>query len=174
MSGVNKATIIGHLGQDPTVKYFDDGSCVVNFTVATSESWKDKTTGEKKEKTEWHRVTAYRAIAEICAKYLHKGKQVYIEGKLQTREWEKDGVKHYTTEIIAGQMQMLGSKSDGQAQGGGGGQYGGSQQGGDGYQAPQGQGGQYGGGYQAPQGGQNGGGYGGGQQQGYPPEFREK
>lgn len=135
MSGVNKAIIVGRLGKDPESKTFQDGTMVCNFSVATSEEWKDKNTGEKKQRTEWHRVTVYRKLAEICAQYLEKGKLVYIEGKLQTREYEKDGQKHYVTEIIAENMQMLGSKGDGAGSGsgaagapqsgstGGGGQY---------------------------------------------------
>jgi single-strand DNA-binding protein len=117
MAGINKAIIVGRLGKDPEIRYFQDGSAVANFTVATSEQWNDKVTGEKREKTEWHRIVAYRRLAEICGQYLTKGRQVYIEGRLQTREWEKDGIKRYTTEIVASQMQMLGSKSD-QAPGG--------------------------------------------------------
>jgi len=113
MAGVNRVTIIGRLGKDPESKTFQDGSTVCNFSVATSEEWRDKGTGEKKQRTEWHRITAYRKMGEICAQYLEKGKLVYIEGKLQTREYEKDGQKHYVTEIIASDMQMLGSKNDG-------------------------------------------------------------
>lgn len=114
MAGINKAIIVGNLGKDPEVRYMPDGTAVANFSVATSESWKDKATGEKKERTEWHRIVAYRKLGEICGEYLSKGKQVYIEGRIQTREWEdKDGNKRYTTEIIASDMKMLGSKEDG-------------------------------------------------------------
>ena len=107
MSGLNKVMIIGRLGGDPEVRYTQDGAAVANFSVATSESWKDKS-DEKVEKTEWHKVVAWKRLAEICGEYLKKGKEVYIEGKLQTRSWEKDGVKHYMTEIHATYMQMLG------------------------------------------------------------------
>ena len=109
MAGINKAIVVGNLGRDPETRYFQDGTAVANFSVATSESWTDKQTGDKKEKTEWHRVVAFGRLAEICSEYLTKGKQVYIEGRLQTREWEdKEGNKKYTTEIIAREMQMLG------------------------------------------------------------------
>ena len=112
MSGVNKAIIVGRLGKDPEIKYSAAGSAVVNFSVATSETWNDKTTGEKQEKTEWHRVVAFGRLAEICGQYLAKGRQVYIEGRLQTREWiDNDGGKRWTTEIIADQMQMLGDRA---------------------------------------------------------------
>ncbi len=111
MKGVNKAIIVGNLGQDPETKYMPNGDAVVNITIATSESWKDKATGAKREKTEWHRVVMFRRLAEIAAEYLTKGSKVYIEGKLQTRKWQaKDGSDRYTTEIIASEMQMLDSK----------------------------------------------------------------
>uniref|UniRef100_UPI0035937DBD single-stranded DNA-binding protein n=1 Tax=Desulfococcus sp. TaxID=2025834 RepID=UPI0035937DBD len=113
MAGVNKAIIIGRLGQDPEIRYFQDGTAVANFSVATSEEWKDKETGEKRERTEWHRIVAFKRLAEICGQYLAKGRQVCIEGRIQTREWEdRDGNKRYTTEIVANTMQMLGSKTD--------------------------------------------------------------
>jgi single-strand DNA-binding protein len=113
MAGVNKAIIIGRLGQDPEIRYFQDGTAVANFSVATSEEWKDKETGEKRERTEWHRIVAFKRLAEICGQYLAKGRQVYIEGRIQTREWDdRDGNKRYTTEIVANTMQMLGSKGD--------------------------------------------------------------
>ena len=113
MSGVNKAIVVGRLGRDPEVRYTPDGTAVANFSVATSEEWKDKATGEKREKTEWHRIVAFRRLGEICGEYLSKGRQVYIEGRIQTRDWEdKDGVKRYSTEIVASQMQMLGSRDD--------------------------------------------------------------
>ena len=108
--GLNKAMLIGRLGRDPEVRYTPDGLAVANFSIATSEEWKDKSTGEKKERTEWHRIVAFGKLGEICGEYLSKGKQVYIEGRLQTRSWEKDGVKRYTTEIVATDMQMLGAK----------------------------------------------------------------
>ncbi len=111
--GVNKALIIGTLGQDPDVKYTASGAPVVNVSVATNESWKDKSTGDQVEKTEWHRIVVFGKLAEICAQYLKKGSQVYFEGKIQTRTWDKEGVKMYTTEIVANEMQMLGGKPSG-------------------------------------------------------------
>ena len=123
--GVNKVIIVGNLGQDPETRYMPSGSAVTNFTVATNESWKDKQTGEQKERTEWHRVSMFNRLAEVAAEYLRKGSQVYIEGKLRTRKWQgKDGSDRYTTEIIADEMQMLGGR------GGGGGFGGGDQDGG--------------------------------------------
>jgi len=116
MSGVNKVILVGRLGKDPEVRNLENGATVCNFSVATSESYKDKTTGEKKEVTEWHNIVMWRSLAEIAAKYLHKGDQVYIEGKLRTRSWEKDGVTRYTTEVVADQMTMLGSKSGSSSQ----------------------------------------------------------
>jgi single-strand DNA-binding protein len=113
--GVNKAIIVGTLGQDPDVKYTTNGSAVVNISVATNESWKDKTSGEQVEKTEWHRIVIFGKLAEIAAKYLKKGSQAYFEGKIQTRTWDKEGVKMYTTEIVANEMQMLGGKSESSA-----------------------------------------------------------
>lgn len=134
MAGVNKVIIICRLGADPELKYMQDGSAVCNFSGATSDVWKDKNTGEKREKTEWHRFVAYRGQAETLAKYLTKGSQIYIEGKLQTRDWEKDGQKHYITEIIVKEFNFLGGgQSNGQNSGG----YNQSQ----GYQQPQNQGG---------------------------------
>lgn len=119
MAGINKAIIVGNLGRDPEVRYFQDGTAVANFTIATSRQWKDKNSGEKKEQTEWHRIVAFRRLAEICGEYLHKGKQVYIEGRLQTREWEdKDGNRRWTTEIVADTMQMLGPKGGDSSSGG--------------------------------------------------------
>lgn len=112
MSGVNKVILIGRLGKDPEVSHTPAGVAVAKFTVATSENWKDKNTGEKKELTEWHRCVAWRRLGEICGKYLHKGSQVYIEGKLSTRSWDKDGTKHYATEIVVGAMQMLDARRD--------------------------------------------------------------
>lgn len=114
--GVNKVILVGTLGQDPEVKYLTNGNAVCNLSLATSEQWKDKQTGEKKEKTEWHRVVMFGKVAEIAGEYCRKGSQVYIEGKLETREWEKDGVKRYTTEIkvdMQGTMQLLGGKPEG-------------------------------------------------------------
>ena len=119
MSGVNKCMIIGRLGQDPTISYTPSGVAVANFTVATSEEWKDKDTGEKQERTEWHRIVIWRRLAEVVGEYLSKGSQVYIEGKLQTREWEdKDGNRRFTTEIVGQNMQMLDSKGGSAADGG--------------------------------------------------------
>ena len=113
MAGVNKAIIIGRLGNDPEMRYMPSGEAVANLSIATSENWTDKTTGAKREKTEWHRVVAFRKLAEIIGQYCKKGDQIYIEGKLQTRKWaDKNGQDHYTTEIIADQMQMLGGKED--------------------------------------------------------------
>jgi len=117
MAGINKVILVGHLGQDPEIRYMADGTAVTNFSIATSESWKDKQTGEKKERTEWHRIVAWRALGEICGKYLSKGRQVYVEGKLQTRSWEKDGTTRYTTEIVASDVQFLGGREDGGGRG---------------------------------------------------------
>jgi single-strand DNA-binding protein len=117
MASVNKVIIVGNLGRDPETRYMPNGDAVTNIAVATTESWKDKNTGEKKELTEWHRITFYRKLAEIAGQYLKKGSQVYVEGRLQTRKWtDKEGVERYTTEIIADVMQMLGSR---QGMGGG-------------------------------------------------------
>lgn len=110
MSGLNKVMLIGRLGKDPEVRNLENGVAVANFTMATSESYKDRTTGEKKEVTEWHNIVLWRGLAEITQKYLHKGDLVYIEGKLRTRSWEKEGVTRYTTEIVADNMTMLGSR----------------------------------------------------------------
>lgn len=115
--GVNKVILVGTCGQDPELKYMPSGDAVCNLSLATSEQWTDKKTNEKKEKTEWHRVSLFGKVAEIAGEYLRKGSQVYIEGKLQTREWEKDGIKRYTTEIVVdmrGTMQLIGGKSDSQ------------------------------------------------------------
>lgn len=112
--GVNKVILVGNLGADPEVKYMPNGNAVANVTLATSESWKDKQSGENREKTEWHRVVFFRRLAEIVGEYLKKGSQVYIEGKLQTRKWQdKNGVDRYTTEIVANEMQMLGGRGGG-------------------------------------------------------------
>ncbi|WP_439234919.1 single-stranded DNA-binding protein [Lonepinella koalarum] len=111
MAGVNKVIIVGWLGNDPEVRTMPNGDAVANISVATSESWTDKQTGERKEVTEWHRIIFYRRQAEIVEQYLHKGSQVYIEGKLKTRKWQdKNGTDHYTTEIQADVMQMLDKK----------------------------------------------------------------
>ena len=114
--GVNKVILIGNLGKDPEVRYMPNGNAVANITLATSESWKDKQTGEQQEKTEWHRVVMFRRLGEIAGEYLKKGSQVYIEGKLQTRKWQDNtGNDRYTTEIVADEMQMLGSRGGGSA-----------------------------------------------------------
>ncbi len=104
---VNKVILVGRLGKDPESRTIDNGTMVVNFTIATSESYKDKTTGEKKENTEWHNIVLWRGLAEVAAKYLHKGDLVYVEGKIRTRSWEKDGITRYTTEVIGDNMTML-------------------------------------------------------------------
>jgi single-strand DNA-binding protein len=117
MSGVNKVILVGRLGKDPEVRNLENGATVANFTMATSESYKDRTTGEKKEVTEWHNIVLWRGLAEIAAKYLHKGDMIYVEGKLRTRSWEKEGVTRYTTEIIGDNMTMLSTQRNG---GGGG------------------------------------------------------
>ena len=114
--GVNKVILIGNLGQDPEVRYMPNGNAVTNISVATSESWKDKSTGADQERTEWHRVVMFRRLAEIAGEYLRKGSKVYIEGKLQTRKWQdQNGQDRYTTEIVADQMQMLDSRGGGTA-----------------------------------------------------------
>ena len=110
-SGINKVILVGNLGKDPDMRYTAGGDAVANLSIATSESWNDNQTGEKKEKTEWHRVVFFRRIAEVCGEYLKKGSSVYIEGSLRTRDWEDDqGNKRYTTEIIGREMQMLGGR----------------------------------------------------------------
>ena len=123
--GVNKVILVGNLGKDPDMKYTASGAAIANITIATSESWTDKQTNEKVDKTEWHRVVFFRRLAEVVGEYLRKGSQVYIEGKLQTRKWQgQDGQDRYTTEIVASEMQMLGSRGGdggGRPQGGGGG-----------------------------------------------------
>ncbi len=157
---VNKVILVGNLGKDPELRYTPSGAAVATFSIATTERYKDRD-GNRQEKTEWHNIVAWRQLAEICGKYLHKGKQVYIEGKIQTRSYDdRDGNKRYITEIVADQMQMLGGRDD---QGSGGG-YGGGQQAGN-----------YGGGKDynqspqpAPQ--NNAGGYGGGQPKGGQPQ----
>ena len=121
--GVNKVILVGNLGKDPESRYMPNGKAVTNFSVATSESWKDKQTGEQREQTEWHNIVMYERLAEIAAEYLKKGSQVYLEGRLRTRKWQdKEGRDRYTTEIIANEMQMLGSRGGG---GAGGGDFGG-------------------------------------------------
>jgi single-strand DNA-binding protein len=110
MSGVNKVILVGRLGKDPEVRNLENGASVTNFSMATTEVYKDKTTNERKEITEWHNIVLWRGLADTAGKYLHKGDQVYIEGKLRTRSWEKDGVTRYTTEVVGDSMTLLGSK----------------------------------------------------------------
>lgn len=112
MASVNKVILVGNLGRDPETRYMPNGEAVTNVTIATSDNWTDKTSGEKKEATEWHRVTFYRRLAEVAGEYLKKGSQIYVEGKLRTRKWQdKEGQDRYTTEVIADVMQMLGGRS---------------------------------------------------------------
>src|SRR5882672_4921539 len=113
MSGVNKVILVGRLGKDPDVRNLENGATVANFTMATSETYKDKTTGDRKEVTEWHNIVLWRGLADIAAKYLHKGDMIYVEGKLRTRSWEKEGVTRYTTEIIGDNMTMLSTQRSG-------------------------------------------------------------
>ncbi|QIC71884.1 MULTISPECIES: single-stranded DNA-binding protein [Acinetobacter] len=158
MRGVNKAILIGVLGRDPETKTFPNGGCLTQFSIATSDNWTDKNTGERKEQTEWHRIVLYNRLGEIAQQYLRKGSKVYIEGSLRTRQWtDQNGQERYTTEIRGEQMQMLDSGNSGNNNnnGGNGGQ---GQNFGGGYGNNGGQGGGFGGGY----GNQNfGGGYGG-------------
>ena len=155
--GINKVILVGNLGADPETRYSANGTAVTKIRIATSEVWKDKQTGDQQERTEWHRITFYQRLAEIVAEYVRKGSKLYVEGKLQTSSYEKEGQTHYSTDIIANEMQMLGGRG---GQGGGqGGTQGGGQQGG-GFGGSQNQGGAQQGG------GQQGGGFGGGQQQG--------
>lgn len=143
MASLNKAILIGNLGADPEVRYTQGGSVVANFRIATSEQWTDKNSGERQERTEWHRIVVWGKQAETCGEYLRKGRSVYLEGRIQTREWEdRDGNKRYTTEIVADRVLFLGSRRDGDGTGGGG--YGG----GGGGRPPARSGG--GGGYEAP------------------------
>ena len=116
MKGINKAIVIGNLGRDPETRYTQAGSAITNFSVATSESWTDKQSGQKKEQTEWHNIACFGALAEIAGKYLRKGSKVYIEGKMRTSSWEKDGHKQYKTEIVARELQMLDSREAQSAQ----------------------------------------------------------
>ena len=124
--GINKVILVGNAGNDPEFRVMPNGNGVANVSLATSETWKDKSTGDQQEKTEWHRVIFFNRLAEIVEQYIKKGSKLYIEGRLQTRSWEQDGVKRYTTEIVASEMQMLdsrggGDNSFGQGQGQGGG-----------------------------------------------------
>lgn len=117
MSSLNQVNLIGRVGQDPDVKYLPNGDAVANVSLATSEKWRDKNTGEMKEETEWHRLTFYGKLAETVGKYVTKGSQIYVQGKNKTREWEKDGIKRYTTEVKCHEMKMLGGKPEGAGQG---------------------------------------------------------
>ena len=115
--GINKVIIIGNLGRDPEVRYTQSGKAVANFTVATSDSWRDRQTNELQERTEWHRVVCFDRLGEIAGEYLRKGSKVYIEGRLQTRSWEQDGQTRYSTEIVSREMQMLDSRGAGGGEG---------------------------------------------------------
>ncbi|MFH2093411.1 MAG: single-stranded DNA-binding protein [Pseudomonadota bacterium] len=138
MAGLNKVMLIGRLGRDPEIRYSQQGTAVTNFSIATSENWTDKATGQKQEKTEWHNIVSFGKQAEILEKYLSKGSQIYVEGKLQTSTYEKEGQTHYMTKIVVDDFQFLGGKQDNQGGGGGyqqgGYQQGGSSQGSGGYQ----------------------------------------
>ncbi|HCA18075.1 MAG TPA: single-stranded DNA-binding protein [Alcaligenes faecalis] len=137
MASVNKVILVGNLGRDPEVRYSAEGSAICNISIATTSQWKDRTSGEKREETEWHRVVFYNRLAEIAGEYLRKGRPVYVEGRLRTRKWTgQDGQERFTTEIIAEQMQMLGGR-DGDMSGGGGSMGGGEYGGGGGAPAPQ-------------------------------------
>ena len=165
MASVNKVIIVGNLGADPETRYMPSGDAVTNIRVATTDRYKDKASGEMKEATEWHRIAFFGRLAEIAGEYLKKGSSVYIEGRLKTRQWEKDGQKQYSTEIVADQMQMLGGRGGeggGSSGGGGGGYSRGGEGGGGGYGGgrSQGQSQSQGGGYT--RGGEGGGGQGGG------------
>ncbi|MEF9384389.1 single-stranded DNA-binding protein [Ralstonia solanacearum species complex bacterium KE056] len=171
MASVNKVIIVGNLGADPETRYMPSGDAVTNIRVATTDRYKDKASGEMREATEWHRIAFFGRLAEIAGEYLKKGSQVYIEGRLKTRQWEKDGQKQYSTEIVAEQMQMLGSRqgmggeggggggggySRGESSGGGGGYGGGRAQGGGGMSRGEGGGGQQSGGARRQQAPSNG------------------
>jgi single-strand DNA-binding protein len=121
--GINKVILVGNLGRDPETRYMPSGGAVTNVSIATSKGWKDRDSGEQKERTEWHRIVFFNKLAEIAGEYLKRGSKVYIEGELRTRDWEKDGQKHYTTEVVASEMQMLDSRGE---MGGGGPSSGGS------------------------------------------------
>ena len=110
--GINKVILVGNLGRDPETRYMPSGNAVTNVSVATSKSWKDRDSGEQKDRTEWHRVVFFNRLAEIANEYLRKGSKVYVEGELRTREWEREGQKHYTTEVVANEMQMLDNRGD--------------------------------------------------------------
>ncbi len=116
MAGVNKVILVGNLGKDPEVRHLESGASVANFSLATTETYKDRNTGERKDVTEWHNIVLWRGLADVAEKYIKKGDQIYVEGKLRTRSWEKDGVTRYTTEIVGENMTMLGKKPNGQQQ----------------------------------------------------------
>ena len=149
--GINKVILVGNLGRDPETRYMPSGGAVTNVSIATSKGWKDRDSGEQKERTEWHRIVFFNKLAEIAGEYLKRGSKVYIEGELRTRDWEKDGQKHYTTEVVASEMQMLDSRGE---MGGGGSSSGGSggSQGGGGGSFSGGSGGSRGGGGSSPAG----------------------
>mgnify|MGYP006152634661 CR=1 FL=1 len=117
--GINKVILVGNLGNDPETRFMPNGNAVTNVSIATSESWKDKQSGQQQERTEWHRIVFFNRLAEIAGEYLKKGSKIYVEGALRTRQWDKEGQKHYSTEIVASEMQML----DGRSEGGMGGGY---------------------------------------------------
>ncbi|MEZ7971973.1 MAG: single-stranded DNA-binding protein [Pseudomonadales bacterium] len=131
--GINKVILVGNLGRDPETRYMPSGGAVTNVSIATSKGWKDKDSGEQKERTEWHRIVFFNKLAEIAGEYLKRGSKVYIEGELRTRDWEKDGQKHYTTEVVASEMQMLDSRGE---MGGGGPSAGGPPAGGSSFGGP--------------------------------------
>ena len=116
--GINKVILVGNLGNDPETRFMPNGNPVTNISIATSESWKDKQSGQQQERTEWHRIVFFNRLAEIAGEYLKKGSKVYIEGALRTRQWDKEGQKHYSTEIIANEMRMLDGRNDGGMGGG--------------------------------------------------------
>ncbi len=120
--GINKVILVGNLGRDPETRYMPSGGAVTNVSIATSKQWRDRDSGEQKERTEWHRIVFFNRLAEVAGEYLKRGSKVYVEGELRTREWEREGQKHYTTEVVANEMQMLDSRGD---MGGGGGNFGG-------------------------------------------------
>ena len=125
--GINKVILVGNLGRDPETRYMPSGGAVTNVSIATSKQWRDRDSGEQKERTEWHRIVFFNRLAEIAGEYLKRGSKIYIEGELRTRKWERDGQDHYTTEIVANEMQMLDSRGE---MGGGGGGYSGGPSGG--------------------------------------------
>ena len=131
--GINKVILVGNLGRDPETRSMPSGGAVTNVSIATSKGWKDKDSGEQKERTEWHRIVFFNKLAEIAGEYLKRGSKVYIEGELRTRDWEKDGQKHYTTEVVASEMQMLDSRGE---MGGGGPSAGGPPAGGSSFGGP--------------------------------------